>query len=154
MLWLGFINLAQAEGQPILLVTLFDSSTPAIFSRQDIEKLSSVVIDAVPEHTHQKSRYRCVNVVNVLSGAGLKLSEMTRQQKMKSRVVVSGSDGYEVAYAWGEVDPEYANDPAMLCYQRDGHSLTDHEGELRMIARKDKKHARWVRQVINISYGV
>lgn len=135
------------------MVTLFDSSTPAIFSRQDIEKLSSVVIDAVPEHTHQKSRYRCVNVVNLLSEAGLKLSEMTRRQKLKSHVMVSGSDGYEVSYAWAEVDSEYAKDPALLCYQRDGHSLTKHEGELRMITRKDKKHARWVRQVINVSDG-
>ena len=150
--WMVWSCLSHADTQPILLVTINNAETPVVLNRRDVEQLPSFLIEAMPERSIKKSRYRCTSVVEILSTAGLKLSEITRRQKLRSHVLLAGSDGYEVSYAWSELDVEYAKEPALLCYERDGGSLSMNEGALRMITRKDKKHARWVRQVIHIRY--
>jgi len=59
-----------------------------------------------------------------------------------------GSDGYQVLVAWGEIDPDFANQDILLAVMQDGASLAD-QGP-RLVVPSDGRGGRYVSGVARI----
>ncbi len=72
-----------------------------------------------------------------------------KSDKLSMYLVVTGSDGYQAVIAWGEIDPDFADQPILLAYAEQGQPLADNT--LRLVVPGDKSDGRYVSGVINIS---
>jgi hypothetical protein len=52
-----------------------------------------------------------------------------------------------------ELAPSFTDRTILLADRRDGKPLSDREGPLQVIVPGEKKHARWVRQVVRLVVG-
>ena len=83
--------------------------------------------------------------------AGIPMGKAMRGARLADTVIVTGADGFTVAFALVELDRAFRADPATLCYERDGLPLDAKEGPLRLIVTDDLKKGRWVRQVKSLT---
>ena len=70
--------------------------------------------------------------------------------QMKFYVIVDASDGYQVVFALPEFDLGFTDRIILLADKRDGHPLSAPEGPFRIVVPGEKRHARWVREVIGL----
>jgi hypothetical protein len=68
-------------------------------------------------------------------------------------LVVEASDGYRAVFALPEIDPACTDRTILLVDRRDGKPLSAKEGPLRIVVPGEKRHSRWVRQVIAFKIG-
>jgi DMSO/TMAO reductase YedYZ molybdopterin-dependent catalytic subunit len=85
---------------------------------------------------------------DVLELAGPQFDPAIKNDKLNHYVSVRGSDGYQVLVAWGEIDPEFANQDILLAYTQDGTSLAD-EGP-RLVVPGDGRGGRYVSGVVRV----
>ncbi len=108
---------------------------------------------SVVDDQHRQAHYRGIPVADLLRHAGAPLERELRGPKMKLYVLVKARDGYAAVFALPEFDSGFTDRVIVLADQRDGHPLGNVEGPLRIIVPGEKRHARWVRQVIDIEIG-
>jgi DMSO/TMAO reductase YedYZ molybdopterin-dependent catalytic subunit len=94
--------------------------------------------------------YDGVPVVELLRRAGVPLGRRLRGIRMKLYVMVSATDGYHVVFALAEFDPDFTDRTVILADRRDGHALAPPEGPFRLVVTGEKRHARWVREVMTL----
>jgi hypothetical protein len=94
--------------------------------------------------------YEGVPVVDLLRRAGAPLGDRLRGKQMKLYVIADASDGYQVVFALAEFDPGFTDRVILLADRCDGHPLSSVEGPLRIIVPGEKRHARWIRQVLDL----
>ena len=104
-------------------------------------------------HDGKESRYEGVAVFEILKKAGLPTGKELRGKAVALYLVVEASDGYRAVFALPEFDPAFTNQVILLADRRDGQPLSFHEGPLQIIVPGEKRHARWVRQVITLRIG-
>ena len=92
-------------------------------------------------------------MVDVLAKAGVPTGKDLRGPAMSIYVVAEASDGYRATFALAELDSAFTDRVILLADRRDGKVLSAREGPLQMIVPGEKKHARWVRQVIRLKVG-
>ena len=92
-------------------------------------------------------------MVEILAKAGVPTGKDLRGPAMALYVVAEASDGYRAIFALAELDPAFTDRVILLADRRDGKPLSAREGPLQMIVPGEKKHARWVRQVIRLKVG-
>jgi hypothetical protein len=66
---------------------------------------------------------------------------------LRKSVLVEGTDGYTVAVAWGELDPQLAQKQILLAYEEDGKPLPQADGFVRLIVPGDLLAGRSVSNV-------
>jgi DMSO/TMAO reductase YedYZ molybdopterin-dependent catalytic subunit len=91
-----------------------------------------------------------VPLVEVLRAAGAPVGDALRGPNLQFYVRVSAADGYRVVYALAELDPAFRDDGVILADRRDGRPLAADEGPFRLIAPREARPGRWVRQVTAI----
>lgn len=91
-----------------------------------------------------------VRLADILDSAGVTLGGELRGENLAKYVLVKAVDGYEVIFSLPEIDPEFTDQTILLAYQMDGKPLPRGEGPFRIVAPKDKKHARWIREINTI----
>ena len=94
--------------------------------------------------------YEGVPAVELLQRAGAPLGKRLRGAQMKFYVIVEASDEYQVVFALAEFDPGFTDRVILLADKRDGHPLSAPEGPFRIVVPGEKRHARWVREVIDL----
>jgi hypothetical protein len=77
--------------------------------------------------------------------------QATRGAALANYVLVEAADGYRIVFALPEVDPSFTDAVLLVADRRDGKPLDKDEGNLRLIVPHEKRHARWIRQVLGIS---
>lgn len=124
---------------------------------QSIE-LSARELDAMPRDTANvvdergnKASYEGVPVIEILRRVGTPIGHDMRGKQMTLYLLVGASDGYHAVFALAELDPAFADRHVILADRRDGKALPTNEGPFRIIAPEEKRHARWVRNVISLS---
>ncbi len=122
---------------------------PLKLSLADLELLPHQTVDAV-EHSGEKAQFTGVPLYQILKTAGGPMGEQLRGPALSLYIVVIASDGYQAVYALPELDPLTNEGPVILADQKNGKPLDATIGPLRIILPKEKRHARWVRQVIKI----
>jgi DMSO/TMAO reductase YedYZ molybdopterin-dependent catalytic subunit len=69
---------------------------------------------------------------------------------MRKFIVATGADGYAVVLAWGEIDPEFAAEPVLVAFERDGQPLGEGQGMARLVVPGDKRAGRHVNRLTHI----
>jgi len=92
-------------------------------------------------------------LVEILAKAGVPFGKDLRGKAMVFYVVAEAADGYRAVFALPELDPTYSDRVILLADHRDGRPLSAKEGPLQIVVPGEKKHARWVRQVITLRVG-
>jgi DMSO/TMAO reductase YedYZ molybdopterin-dependent catalytic subunit len=105
------------------------------------------------DHDGKDAVYEGVPLVEVLKTAGVKFGQDLRGPALATYLVVEAADGYRAAFALPELDPAFTDRVILLADRRDGKPLRQGAGPLRVIVPSEKRHARWVRQVIGLKVG-
>lgn len=87
----------------------------------------------------------------ILSVAQPNLNADVRNDRVSTFIVVTASDGYQAVIAWGEIDPEFGDQPVLLAYQENGAPIDDPQGPFRLVVPGDARDGRNVSGVVNIS---
>jgi DMSO/TMAO reductase YedYZ molybdopterin-dependent catalytic subunit len=141
----------QSEGQakkPSLRIS-GEVERPLNLSGDDLAKLPRRSLRA-KDHSGKEAEFEGVPLIEVLKLAGVKFGEGLRGKNLELYLVVEASDGYRAVYALPELDPAYTDKIIILADKRDGKAMDDREGPLRIVVPDEKRHARWVRQVVGL----
>lgn len=118
--------------------------------------LTSAEIAGMPHQTvtaqvrGQPERYTGVSLIELLKRAGVPTGEAIRGPELSKVVVVSGADGYRVAFVLAELDAAFTDRIVLLADKRNDGPLSDNALPYQVIVPGEKRPARWVRQVISI----
>jgi hypothetical protein len=103
------------------------------------------------DHSGTLATYEGVIVARVLQEGGVTLGKELRGPRLANCLLVEAVDGYRVAFSLAEVDPGMTDGVVLLADRKDGKLLDAKEGPYRLVVPRDKRHSRWVRQVIRLS---
>lgn len=130
----------EVEGGKILSLTAKDL---AKFTRREVKAKA---------HDEKEATYSGFNLSDVLLDAGAKLGkDEMRGKELAAYLLVEAADGYKATFAIAEIAPEFTDKVVLLADTRDGKPLDEKEGVWQLIVPDDKKHGRWVRQVVKIT---
>jgi DMSO/TMAO reductase YedYZ molybdopterin-dependent catalytic subunit len=125
---------------------------PLELTADDLAKLPrKTVRDKDPDG--KESAYEGVPLVELLQAAGVKFGHDLRGPALATYLVVEASDGYRAVFALPELDPASTDRVVLLADRRDGSPLDARDGPLRVVVPGEKRHSRWVRQVVSLKVG-
>jgi Oxidoreductase molybdopterin binding domain len=104
-------------------------------------------------HDGVESRYEGVPLIELLAMAGVPTGSELRGKALALFVVVEASDGYRAVFALAELDSGFTDRVILVADRRDDKPLSAQSGPFQLVVPGEKKHARWVRQVIRIKVG-
>ncbi len=123
------------------------------FSAEELAALPRKTVRA-KAHDGVESEYQGVPLHDLLARAGAPTGDALKGRKALSLyLVVEASDDYRVVFALAELDPGFADRTVILADRRDGRPLSHRDGPLQVIVPGEKKHGRWVRQVVRLVVG-
>jgi DMSO/TMAO reductase YedYZ molybdopterin-dependent catalytic subunit len=86
----------------------------------------------------------------ILKKAGVPQGSALRGAALATYVVVSASDGYQVVFSLGELDPDTTEGQFLVADTANGTSLVNEGEGFRIVIPKDKHGARSVRMLTKI----
>ena len=115
----------------------------------DLQTFSKVTvsIDAKPIGSHT---FGGALLYDVLQKAQVTTLKDRKNDLLRKSLVISGTDGYTVAVAWGELDPHFANKQILLAYEEDGKPLPHADGFTRLIVPGEVFAGRYLSNVASI----
>jgi DMSO/TMAO reductase YedYZ molybdopterin-dependent catalytic subunit len=121
-------------------------------SALEIAKLPRQSVEA-KSHDGAVSKYDGVALIELLAKAGVPVGKDLRGKATALYLVVEAADEYRAVFALAELDPAFTDRVILLADRRDGKPLSAREGPFQIIVPGEKKHARWVRQVMKLRVG-
>lgn len=100
-------------------------------------------------HGDAPARWDGVALTDLLVRMNLPMDKPLRGHDLSGLVRVTASDGYQVVFSLGELDPTLGGERVLIAYARNGEPLAK-DGPLRLVVPGDKRGARWVRNVVAI----
>jgi len=143
---------APPSNTTMLLQVAGEVSHPLSITGDEFAKLPRQTVKA-KGHDGVDSQFDGVRLVDILATAGVPTGKDLRGPAMALYLVVEASDGYRVVFGLTELDPAFTDRVILLADRRDGKPLSAKDGPLQVIVPGEKKHARWVRQVIRLKVG-
>ena len=105
---------------------------------------------AVTDNNGVQTTYEGVWLSDVLKKAGVPLGHGLRGGALAGYVLASASDGYQVVFSIGELDPDMTDSQFLLADTANGKPLFGENGAFRLVIPKDKRGARSVRLLSKI----
>jgi DMSO/TMAO reductase YedYZ molybdopterin-dependent catalytic subunit len=144
---------AGESSRPAVLVRVEgEVPTPLRLTASDLMQLPRQTIMA-RAHDGKESRFEGVALFEILKKAGVPSGKELRGKAVALYVVAEAFDGYRAVFALPELDPAFTDRVILLADRRDGQALSSKEGPLQIIVPGEKRHSRWVRQVIALRIG-
>ncbi len=152
---------AQAPGKPAAVGTQAapvavkvegEVSTPLRLTAAELKQFPRQTVVA-RAHDEKESRFEGVALFDVLKKAGLPTGNELRGKAVALYLVVEAADGYRAVFALPELDPAFTDRVILLADRRDEQVLSSRDGPLQIVVPGEKRHARWVRQVIALRIG-
>lgn len=97
------------------------------------------------------TKYEGVWVAEVLRKAGLPIGNGLRGASLSMYVLAVASDGYQVLFSLGELDPEITDGRYLVADSADGKPLFGEMGAFRLVVPNDKKGARSLRMLSSLT---
>jgi DMSO/TMAO reductase YedYZ molybdopterin-dependent catalytic subunit len=97
------------------------------------------------EHT-----FSGVTLTELLKQAGAPSGGQLRGKNLAKYLLAEATDGYKAIFALPELDPEFTEQIIIVADKVDGNPLPKGEGPFRLVVPKDKKHARWIREIVSV----
>ena len=148
MLSLGLSVCGVAQNTASVTIT-GEVATPLDLKLQDLSAFKQVS-QKVKDRDGKEHEFKGVALIELLEKAGVTTGSKLRGENLAKYVLITAADGYEVIYAFAEIDPEFASQVIILATEKDGQPLPAGEGPFRIITPNDKKPARWIREVRSI----
>lgn len=104
----------------------------------------------------QTHTYTGASLWDTLDGAGIKTDPNVKNDILSKYVVATGSDGYRVAYAAGELSPNFGNKPDLIAYAETVNGVSaplGADGFARTTAPGDVKGGRYVSNLADLYVG-
>src|ERR1043166_3586489 len=139
-----------AAGTDVAVTVNTETGPERRFALIDLAGLPRRSIRATDE-TGKESLFEGVLVGEVLKSAGVKFGKELSGKALTNYLLVEAVDGYRVVFALPELDPAFTDAIVLLADHRDGKAMSDRDGKLRLIVPHEKRHARWVRQVVRFT---
>ncbi|HEX9450920.1 MAG TPA: molybdopterin-dependent oxidoreductase [Burkholderiales bacterium] len=134
-----------------LRVTGLDGTEIRITSEQ-WAALPHEAVDVI-DHGGAQVRFEGVPAREILKLAGAPLGKEMRGANLALYVVAEAKDGYRVVYSLTEFDNGFTDTTILIADKRDGKSLSDDEGPLRIVVPGEKRQGRWTRQLVALKLG-
>jgi len=148
----GLEDPAPKPAAPVLLKVIGEVPHPLTLTAPEFAELPRQSVRA-KDRDGKEVEFEGVAVFEVLQRAGLKLGQDLRGPALASYLLVQASDGYRAVFALPEIDPACTDRTILLADRRDGKPLPAQEGPLRIVVPGEKRHSRWVRQVVAFKIG-
>jgi DMSO/TMAO reductase YedYZ molybdopterin-dependent catalytic subunit len=119
--------------------------------------LTAADLDSMPRATVTTNNngiattYEGVWLCEILKKAGVPLGAALRGPALAGYVLASASDGYQVVFSLGEVDPDMSDGQFLVASKANGKPLFGETGAFRMVVPKDKKGARSIRMLTTLT---
>jgi DMSO/TMAO reductase YedYZ molybdopterin-dependent catalytic subunit len=91
--------------------------------------------------------YEGVWLYEILKKARVPLGERLRGRALTTYVLAEASDGYQVVFSIGELDPAFVDNQILLADKANGKPLFGEDGAFRIVAPREKRAARSVRML-------
>src|SRR5262249_22056758 len=119
----------------------------------DLQTLPAATITA-ETRTRQGSQgahmYKGPLLKDVLGKAQLR-TDPNRKNDLENRVITAtGSDGYRVTLAYGEIDPDFGPQQIIVAYEMDGKPLAA-DGFAALVVPGDQLAGRWVKNLVGLT---
>jgi DMSO/TMAO reductase YedYZ molybdopterin-dependent catalytic subunit len=137
---------------PVVVKVEGEVSTPLRLTAAELMQFPRQTVMA-RAHDGKESRFEGVALFDVLKKAGLATGKELRGKAVALYLVVDAADGYRAVFALPELDPAFTDRVILLADRRDGQALSSGDGPLQIVVPGEKRHARWVRQVIALRVG-
>jgi hypothetical protein len=86
----------------------------------------------------------------LLQSVGVVFGHDLRGARAANVVLLEAPDGYRIALAQLEIDPDTTDTAALVIDRRDGKPLDEKEGPYRLILPGEKRPVRWIRMIRTI----
>ena len=96
-----------------------------------------------------RASFTGVYLRDILDAAEINFNPDQKNDTLNLYIVATGSDGYQAIIGYGDIDPNYGNQPIMVAYAQDGNPLTD-AVPLRLIVPGDVHGGRYVSNLVSL----
>jgi hypothetical protein len=120
-------------------------------SPSEFQKMPHQTLTVTNPHTQKQEKYEGVPLRALLDRVGVPSGEKLRGPEMRSYLIISAKDGYEVVLTLVEIDPTFQQNQVLVADTLDGKPLDDKHGPLQLVVPEDRRPARWVRMISKIS---
>jgi DMSO/TMAO reductase YedYZ molybdopterin-dependent catalytic subunit len=148
----GWEEPAPKADPPALLKVVGEVAHPLRLTAEEFAQLPRQSVRAT-DHDGKPAEFEGVPVHEILQRAGLKLGDGLRGTALALYLLVEAADGYRAVFALPEIDPASTDRIILVADRRDGKPLAVQEGPVRIVVPGEKRHARWVRQVVTLRIG-
>lgn len=128
-----------------LKITFGDKSTT--FTPAQLSAMPQTTVTVLNEHTKANETYTGVALMDLLTQLGVPATPHGKDLRLY--LVAVGSDDYEAVYAVAEVNPSLHDATVIVADAENGKPLTA-DGPLKLIDTREKRPARWVRNLVAI----
>jgi len=126
-------------------ITFGDKSSE--WTAATLAALPHKTITVFNEHVKANQTYSGVDLIDLLKPLGV--PEKPHGKDFRLYLLAEGSDGYQVVYSFGEVSPDVHDGTVLVADTLGGKALAD-SGPLQLVATREKRPARWVRNLVSI----
>jgi len=141
---------SPASSKDDLVLLTYPYHEPAALSPSELKALPHIQVTAHNSHTNADETYSGVRLADLLTKMGAPLGSELRGEALANYIVASGSDGYQVVLAIGEVDPSFHPGEVIVADGMEGKPLDAHSGPFKLVVTEDKRPARSVRNLTTI----
>jgi len=116
----------------------------------DLQSMPRTAITYHNIHSNADEVYSGVRLADIFGPLGVPLGKDLRGEALAVCVVATGSDGYKVALAIGEIDPAFHPGDVIVADTLNGQPLAPDLGPFRLVVTEDKRPARAVRNLVSV----
>ncbi len=96
-----------------------------------------------------KATFTGVYLRDILDAAQVNYNPDQKNDTLSLYIVATGSDGYQAIIAYGDIDPNFGNQPILVAYEQDGKTLTDTTA-IRLVVPGDVHGGRYVSGLVSL----
>lgn len=140
----------RAPAVPSTGLTLVAGARTIVLSPTEFAALPHATVIVFNAHNKKTETYSGVSLATLLGKLGIPQGEAVRGDVFMTGVIAQGTDGYKVLYSIAEVDPAIHTGQILVADTLDGKPIGA-DGAFKMVSTEEKRPARWVRNLDNIS---
>jgi hypothetical protein len=136
------------HAQTVPSVSITGGSQPLTLTAADLASMPRAAVRM--DNNGIETVYEGVWISEIPKKAGVRLGEALRGAGLATYVLASASDGYQVVFSIGELDPVMTDEQFLLADKADGKPLFGENGAFRLVTPTDKRGARSVRMLTKL----
>jgi DMSO/TMAO reductase YedYZ molybdopterin-dependent catalytic subunit len=137
------------EVDDVVLKVTGEVEQPLSLKRADLRSMPRLTLKA-REKNQEEITFEGVALAEIIKRSKPRLSEKCCDNAANTCVIIYAADKFRAVFSLPEIDASFSDHKILLADQRDGKSLADSQGPLKLIVPDEKIHDRWVRQVKTI----